>query len=105
MFNSFLTRIFGSRNERVLRQLGKTVAKINALEPQSQALSDDELRERTAGFRSRLAAGATLDSDEVLAWAWERLAKFKLSRVVVVDELPLNPSGKVMKFKLREALS
>jgi acyl-CoA synthetase (AMP-forming)/AMP-acid ligase II len=50
-------------------------------------------------------AGATVDTDEVLAWAWERLAKFKLGRVVVVDELPLNPSGKVMKFKLREALS
>jgi acyl-CoA synthetase (AMP-forming)/AMP-acid ligase II len=47
-------------------------------------------------------AGATVDPAEVLAWAWERMAKFKLSRVEVVDELPLNPSGKVMKFKLRE---
>jgi acyl-CoA synthetase (AMP-forming)/AMP-acid ligase II len=50
-------------------------------------------------------SGTTVDPDEVLAWAWERMAKFKLSRVVVVDELPLNPSGKVMKFKLREALA
>jgi acyl-coenzyme A synthetase/AMP-(fatty) acid ligase len=49
--------------------------------------------------------GADVDPAEVLAWAWERIAKFKLSRVEVVDELPVNPSGKVMKFKLREALT
>jgi HIP---CoA ligase len=48
---------------------------------------------------------ATVDPDEVLAWAWERLAKFKLSRVEIVDALPLNPTGKVMKFKLREQLT
>jgi preprotein translocase subunit SecA len=61
MLNSFLTRIFGSRNERVLRQLGKTVAKINALEPEFQALSDEQLRAKTDEFRQRLADGATLD--------------------------------------------
>ncbi|HEY0231349.1 MAG TPA: preprotein translocase subunit SecA, partial [Dokdonella sp.] len=62
MLNSFLTRIFGSRNERVLRQLGKSVAQINALEPQFQALSDAELRAKTDEFKKRLADGATLDS-------------------------------------------
>ncbi len=62
MLNSFLTRIFGSRNERVLRQLGKTVARINALEPEFQALSDEELKGKTAAFRQRLAAGEALDS-------------------------------------------
>ena len=61
MLNSFLTRIFGSRNERVLRQLGKTVAAINALEPKLQALSDDELRAKTDEFRRRLADGSKLD--------------------------------------------
>jgi len=62
MLNSFLTRIFGSRNERVLRQLGKTVAQINALEPELQALSDDALRAKTDEFRRRLGEGAALDS-------------------------------------------
>ena len=62
MLNSFLTRIFGSRNERVLRQLGKTVARINALEPEFQALSDEELKGKTAAFRERLATGEALDS-------------------------------------------
>ena len=62
MFNTVMTRIFGSRNERGLRQLGRTVTKINALEPQFQALSDAELQGKTAEFRQRLASGATLDS-------------------------------------------
>ena len=62
MLNSFLTRIFGSRNERVLRQLARSVDQINALEPAMQALSDDELRGKTAEFRQRLADGAKLDS-------------------------------------------
>ncbi|MBA8888394.1 preprotein translocase subunit SecA [Dokdonella fugitiva] len=62
MLNSFLTRIFGSRNERVLRQLGKSVAQINALEQKFQGLSDADLQAKTDEFRRRLAEGATLDS-------------------------------------------
>jgi acyl-CoA synthetase (AMP-forming)/AMP-acid ligase II len=44
------------------------------------------------------------DADELLSWAWERMAKFKLARVELVDALPLNPTGKVQKFKLRDRL-
>jgi preprotein translocase subunit SecA len=62
MFNRILTGIFGSRNERLLRQMNKTVAKINALEPGVQRLSDAELRAKTDEFRKRLSDGATLDS-------------------------------------------
>ncbi|ANB16599.1 Preprotein translocase subunit SecA [Dokdonella koreensis DS-123] len=61
MLNSFLTGIFGSRNERVLRQLGRRVAQINALEPQMQALDDAALRAKTDEFRQRLADGTKLD--------------------------------------------
>ena len=57
---SFLTKIFGSRNERILRRLRKQVAKINKMEPAFEALSDDELRAKTDEFRSRLANGETL---------------------------------------------
>ncbi len=46
--------------------------------------------------------GGHADPAEILAWAQERLAKYKLNRVELIDALPLNPSGKVMKFKLRE---
>ncbi len=61
MFNRALTSLFGSRNERVLRQLSKTVARINALEPEFAALGDDALRGKTDEFKQRLAAGETLD--------------------------------------------
>src|SRR6202000_1528298 len=62
MFNRALTSIFGSRNERVLRDLSKTVKRINALEPEFEKLSDDALRGKTDDFRQRLAAGETLDA-------------------------------------------
>ncbi len=61
MFNRILTGIFGSRNERLLRQLNKSVAKISAFEPALQALTDEELRAKTDAFKQRLAAGETLD--------------------------------------------
>jgi len=62
MFNRILTGIFGSRNERLLRQMNKTVAKINAFEPALQALSDADLRAKTDEFRRRLADGTKLDA-------------------------------------------
>ncbi|MFT3717900.1 preprotein translocase subunit SecA [Pseudorhodoferax sp.] len=66
---NFLTKIFGSRNERLLKQYRKSVQAINALEPQFEKLSDDELRAKTQEFRDRVAAGATLDSLLVEAFA------------------------------------
>ncbi|MGN6112891.1 MAG: preprotein translocase subunit SecA [Luteimonas sp.] len=61
MFNRLLTSIFGSRNERLLKQLGGIVRKINALEPQMQALSDADLQAKTAQFKERAANGESLD--------------------------------------------
>ncbi|MDO4708355.1 MAG: preprotein translocase subunit SecA [Pseudomonadota bacterium] len=61
MFNSLLTRVFGSRNDRLLTQLNKIVVKVNALEPQMQALSDEALKAKTQEFRERIAAGESLD--------------------------------------------
>lgn len=61
MLNALLTRIFGSRNDRVIRGMRKTVARINELEPSFQALSDAELRGKTDEFRKRLADGQTVD--------------------------------------------
>ena len=61
MFNSLLTRIFGSRNERALRAMSKTVAQINAFEPKLEKLSDDELRAKTEEYKKRYAEGETLD--------------------------------------------
>jgi len=61
MLNRALTSIFGSRNERVLKQLSRTVARINALEPQFEKLGDDALRGKTAEFKERIAKGEALD--------------------------------------------
>ncbi|MDR1311473.1 MAG: preprotein translocase subunit SecA [Burkholderiaceae bacterium] len=59
---SILTSIFGSRNSRLLKQYGKTVEKINALEPAISTLSDDALKAKTSHFRERLANKETLDA-------------------------------------------
>ncbi|MEY3672643.1 MAG: hypothetical protein RI904_2300 [Pseudomonadota bacterium] len=59
---SLLKKIFGTRNDRLLKQLRRQVSQINALEPQMQALSDAELQAKTDDFRARVQAGATLDS-------------------------------------------
>ncbi len=61
MLNRFLTGIFGSRNDRLVKQLGGTVKKINALEPQMKALSDADLQAKTAEFKQRVADGESLD--------------------------------------------
>ena len=61
MLNRALTSLFGSRNERVLRQLSKNVVRINALEPEFEKLSDEALRAKTDEFKQRVAAGESLD--------------------------------------------
>ncbi|MFC4765221.1 preprotein translocase subunit SecA [Dyella koreensis] len=61
MLNRALTSLFGSRNDRVLRQLSKSVARINALEPEFEKLSDEALRAKTDEFKQRIAAGESLD--------------------------------------------
>ena len=61
MINSLLTRVFGSRNERQLRQLNRIVAKINALEPDIEKLSDEQLKAKTPEFKQRIADGEALD--------------------------------------------
>ena len=61
MLNRALTSLFGSRNDRVLRQLSKTVVRINALEPEFEKLSDEALRGKTAEFKQRIADGEALD--------------------------------------------
>ena len=58
---NFLTRIFGSRNDRVLKSLARDMRAANAFEPALQALGDEQLRAKTDEFRTRLAAGETVD--------------------------------------------
>jgi len=71
---SILTGIFGSRNERLLKQYGRSVTRINALEEEIRALSDEELAAKTVEFRRRLEDGAELDELLVEAFACVREA-------------------------------
>jgi preprotein translocase subunit SecA len=62
MATNFLTKIFGSRNDRLIKRYRKTVERINALESNLEGLSDDQLRAKTQEFKDRVAAGETLDA-------------------------------------------
>ena len=66
---SFLTSIFGSRNQRILKKLSKKVSEINNLESDIKTLSDEALRSKTNEFRERLKTGETLDDLLVEAFA------------------------------------
>jgi preprotein translocase subunit SecA len=61
MLNKLITKIVGSRNERLVKKMGKAVAAINVLEESVQALSDEQLKARTAELRQRHADGESLD--------------------------------------------
>ncbi|QLB13413.1 protein translocase subunit secA [Bisgaardia hudsonensis] len=62
MLRTVATKIFGSRNDRILRRLNKKVNIINKLEKEFEALSDDELKAKTAEFRERLKSGEKLEN-------------------------------------------
>ena len=61
MLNKLITKVVGSRNERLVKKMGKVVQKINDFEPSVQALSDEEMKARTAALRQRHADGESLD--------------------------------------------
>ncbi|MFV0678852.1 preprotein translocase subunit SecA [Ottowia sp.] len=61
MATTFLTKLFGSRNDRLLKQYRKTAARINALEPEFEKLSDEALRAKTQEFKERVGKGDTLE--------------------------------------------
>lgn len=77
MFQKFLNLLFGSKYERDLKRLTPIVAKINALEPEIQSLSNDELRNQTAKLKAELANGKTLDDILPEAFATVREASYR----------------------------
>ena len=62
MFSDLLKKMFGSRNQRLLKSYGQTVVRINALEPSMKALTDAELAAKTATFKARVANGESVDA-------------------------------------------
>jgi preprotein translocase subunit SecA len=106
MFNRILTGIFGSRNERLLRQMNKTVAKVNTFEPALQALSDSELRAKTEAFKQRVQAGETLDellpeAFAVVREASRRVLGLRHYDVQLIGGMVLH-SGKIAEMRTGE---
>jgi preprotein translocase subunit SecA len=67
-----ISKLFGSRNDRQLKRMSKVVSRINALEPDFKALSDEALRAKTGEFRQRFADGEALDDLLPEAFAADR---------------------------------
>ncbi len=102
----FLTKIFGSRNDRLLKQYRKTVDRINALEPGLEGLSDEALKAKTEEFRQRLMAGETLDAllPEAFAVVREgskRVMKMRHFDVQLVGGIALH-NGKIAEMRTGE---
>src|SRR5690242_10888951 len=72
MLGALARRLFGSANDRYVKSLGPIVSAINELEPQLEAMSDDELRARTQHFKEQVAAGAEIDDILIDAFATVR---------------------------------
>jgi preprotein translocase subunit SecA len=101
-----LTRVFGSRNERIVRGFGKAVRAAGELEPAVQGLSDEALRARTVEFRERLKNGEALDSlmPEAFAVVREgarRVMKMRHFDVQLVGAITLH-QGKIAEMRTGE---
>ncbi len=106
MFVKLMTKMFGSRNDRLLKQLGKEVAKINALEPILEDLSDQQLKAKTAEFRERLANNEALDSIlpeafAVVREASKRVFGMRHFDVQMIGGMVLN-QGKIAEMRTGE---
>ncbi|AMM23829.1 preprotein translocase subunit SecA [Variovorax sp. PAMC 28711] len=106
MANNFLTQIFGSRNDRLLKQYRKTVDRINAMEPDFEKLSDDALRAKTVEFKERVARGESLDDilPEAFATVREgskRIMKMRHFDVQLLGGMALH-NGKISEMRTGE---
>ncbi|MDQ0013498.1 preprotein translocase subunit SecA [Variovorax boronicumulans] len=106
MATNFLTQIFGSRNDRLLKQYRKTVERINALEPEFEKLSDDALRAKTQEFKDRVAKGESLDAllPEAFATVREgskRVMKMRHFDVQLLGGMALH-NGKISEMRTGE---
>ncbi|MEF9996893.1 MAG: preprotein translocase subunit SecA, partial [Burkholderiaceae bacterium] len=106
MISGLLTKIFGSRNQRLLKQYQRRVEAINALEPPMQALSDEQLTGKTVEFRDRLAKGATVDellpeAFAVVREASKRVLGMRHFDVQLIGAMVLN-DGKIAEMRTGE---
>ena len=106
MVFNFLTKVFGSKNERELKQMQPLVDRINALEPEIQALNDEQLKAQTAAFKQRLDQGEGLDSLLPEAFATVREASMRTLKMRHFDAQLIGGivlhQGKIAEMKTGE---
>ena len=106
MFDELLTKIFGSRNDRLIKQYRRKCDAINKLEPQMKALTDEQLQAKTQEFRDRIAKGATTDELLPEAFAVVREASVRVLGmrhfdVQLIGGMVLN-DGKIAEMRTGE---
>ncbi|SCY26428.1 preprotein translocase subunit SecA [Nitrosospira sp. Nsp13] len=106
MLNNLLKKVFGSRNDRLIKQYFQSVGTINALEARISALTDAELRAKTDEFRQRIAEGATLDAllpeaFAVVREASKRVLGMRHFDVQLIGGMVLH-SGKIAEMRTGE---
>jgi preprotein translocase subunit SecA len=106
MATNFLTKFFGSRNDRLLKQYRKIVEQINSLERGLEGLSDEQLKAKTTEFKERIAKGETLDAllPEAFAVVREgskRVMKMRHFDVQMVGGIALH-QGKIAEMRTGE---
>ncbi|SES99536.1 preprotein translocase subunit SecA [Thalassotalea agarivorans] len=106
MFVKLVTKMFGSRNDRLLKKMRKEVDQINALEPVIEALSDSEVKAKTQEFRERIEAGDTLEqilpeAFAVVREASKRVFGMRHFDVQMIGGMVLN-QGKIAEMRTGE---
>src|SRR3989440_908836 len=106
MINPLLRKIFGSRNDRLLKTYGQVVRRINALEPEVSALSDADLRAKTDAFKARVAGGESLDdilpeAFAVVREAGKRVLQMRHFDVQLIGGMVLH-DGKIAEMRTGE---
>jgi preprotein translocase subunit SecA len=106
MATNILTKIFGSRNDRLLKQYRTVVARINAMEAQFETLTDEDLKAKTGEFKERVANGESLDSllPEAFAVVREgskRVMKMRHFDVQLLGGMSLH-NGKISEMRTGE---
>jgi preprotein translocase subunit SecA len=106
LVSNILNKVFGSRNDRLIKRMGKPAAEITALEPGIQGLSDEELRAKTDEFRDRLKDGASLndllpEAFAVVREAGKRALNMRHFDVQLIGGMVLN-DGKIAEMRTGE---
>ncbi len=106
MISKIMKKVFGSRNDRLVKRMMKTVQQINDLEPEISSLSDEQLQAKTQEFRDRIDSGTSLDdlmpeAFAVVREAGKRVMEMRHFDVQLIGGMVLN-QGKIAEMRTGE---